>query len=325
MEKEAENKFRVDFFDIDSKILEKLLEDKTTKKNLIWGTNNYSKHGKGFSEKDSILFSHLKRRSGWLIQPRVFKPLSQQKLRSKEMAEVFTPSWVCNQQNNLVDEAWLGHPDAFNTTEGKTWTPTKKVVFDKTKTWKDYVSDTRMEITCGEAPYITSRYDTVTGNYINTLNRIGLLDRKLRVISENTKRKADWIRFAKIACQSIYGFDFQGDNVFIARVNVLSDVGEFYKDKFGEHLKVSELTEFADIIDWNIFQMDGLKFVVPLSCHKKASSLMYLPGFEGDDELEECRGCLEGDNALHSGTYVKIKDWEKNKTMRFIDLGGGTL
>jgi hypothetical protein len=39
-----------------------------------------------------------------------------------------------------------------------------------------------MEISCGEAPYLVSRYDTVSGNIISVDDRIGLLDRKLRVV-----------------------------------------------------------------------------------------------------------------------------------------------
>ena len=31
-----------------------------------------------------------------------------------------------------------------------------------------------MEITCGEAPYLVSRYDAVTGEVINLKSRIGL-------------------------------------------------------------------------------------------------------------------------------------------------------
>ena len=44
----------------------------------------------------------------------------------------------------------------------------------------------RLEISCGEAPYLVSRYDTVMGETIPISQRIGLLDRKLRVVSENT-------------------------------------------------------------------------------------------------------------------------------------------
>ena len=37
----------------------------------------------------------------------------------------------------------------------------------KNKSWKDYISNRVLEITCGEAPYLVSRYDTVTGKMID--------------------------------------------------------------------------------------------------------------------------------------------------------------
>ena len=37
-------------------------------------------------------------------------------------------------------------------------TTTDPIIFPDGKSWKDYVRDTRLEITCGEAPYIVSRY-----------------------------------------------------------------------------------------------------------------------------------------------------------------------
>jgi hypothetical protein len=37
-----------------------------------------------------------------------------QQMRVREMAEVFTPSWVCNAQNNLIDNAWLEKDNLFN-------------------------------------------------------------------------------------------------------------------------------------------------------------------------------------------------------------------
>lgn len=326
MENKESKKFKVDFFDFSQDILGLLLEDRSSKKNLLWATNNYRKHGKGFLEKDQITFDKLKRKDTIIIQPRIFKTLAQQKKRSKDMAEVFTPSWVCNKQNNLVDDEWFGYVGAFNKEKDKEWKSTKKVTFKNNKNWQEYVSDTRMEITCGEAPYLTSRYDTVSGEFIKVKDRIGLLDRKLRVISENTEDEKEWFKYAKIAIQNIYGFDFQGDNVFIARVNLLSAIGEYHKDKFKKEMHPKELKEFADIIVWNVFQMDGLKFVIPLTCHKEKPSQMFLPGFEEEKQHQVlCEGCAKGDNKRHNGTYVRVKDWEKDKTMRFLDLGRGKL
>ena len=124
-----------------------------------------------------------------LIQPRVEKALEHQTNRTRDKAEVFTPSWICNAQNNLVDEQWFGRKDVFNIQKEMSWKATAdKIAFpdDRQHTWQKYVDAQRLEISCGEAPYLVSRYDTVTGETIPISQRIGLLDRKLRVISENT-------------------------------------------------------------------------------------------------------------------------------------------
>ena len=44
----------------------------------------------------------------------------------------------------------------------------------------------RLEMTCGEAPYLVSLYDTTSGERIPTRQRIGLLDRKLRVVKSDS-------------------------------------------------------------------------------------------------------------------------------------------
>jgi hypothetical protein len=187
------------------------------------------------------------------------------------MAEVFTPSWVCNAQNNLVDEAWFGRKDVFNTenSENHTWKPyPKHISFPEGKTWRDYVRATRMEMTCGEAPYLVSRYDTTTGEMIPLEQRIGLLDRKLRVVSENTETSGDWLDWAQIAYQNTYGFEWQGDNLLLAREALLWTFIENYQAKFHKQPMLKSIKYIAYIISWNIWQMDGLKGVVPGSCHE---------------------------------------------------------
>lgn len=78
-----------------------------------------------------------------------------------------------------------------------------------------------MEITCGEGPYLVSRYDTTTGDFIPVEERIGLLDRKLRVISENTETSGEWLEMAQKAYKNIYAFEWQGDNLLLAREALL--------------------------------------------------------------------------------------------------------
>src|SRR5574344_1257896 len=84
-------------------LLETLLLDRSTKKNLIWGTSNYKSRGVGFFETDYILPDLITGKHHGVIKPRSEKAVLEQKKRSKDMAEVFTPAWGCNKQNNLVD------------------------------------------------------------------------------------------------------------------------------------------------------------------------------------------------------------------------------
>ena len=164
------------FLEENLEILEILLADKTTNKNIIWATNNYSR--KGYYEKNNIYPVNVIGRYN-PIKPRIEKSKTEQSKRSKDMAEVFTASWICNNQNNLVDDVWFGYKNSFNVSHGESWTPTEKVEFKGNKTWHQYVKDIRLEITCGEAPYLVSRYDTVTGCKIDLRSRIGFFDRKM--------------------------------------------------------------------------------------------------------------------------------------------------
>ena len=143
-------------------ILEILLRDHTTQRNIFWATKDYEQWGDGFAEFDEITSEKIVDNNK--IIPRVLKDKMQQSARSRGMAEVFTPSWVCNAQNNLIDTAWFGRKNVFNIEKEENgkhyWISTPgPIEFPKGKTWKDYIRENCMEITCGEAPYITSRYD----------------------------------------------------------------------------------------------------------------------------------------------------------------------
>ena len=63
----------------------------------------------------------------------------------------------------------------------------------------------------------------VTGETIPIAKRIGLLDRKLRVVSENTETEEEWFTWTKRAFQSVYGFEYQGDSLLLARENLFAN------------------------------------------------------------------------------------------------------
>lgn len=246
-------------------VLEMLLKDHTTQQNIYWATDSYADRGEGYQFKDAIIADSITGDNGMIIRPRSVKSKDEQTKRSKDMAEVFTPSWVCNAQNNLIDDAWFGKQGVFNAESPEhTWKATTgKIEFPEGKTWKDYVRDTRLEITCGEAPYLVSRYDTVSGMPIELAERIGLLDRKLRVVSENTETTGEFLDWCQEAYKNTYGYEWQGDNLLLAREALLFTFLDYYRAKFGEEPLLKSIQYIAYIISWNVWQMDGLKFCSP--------------------------------------------------------------
>ena len=306
---------------LNPRILRILLKDNTTRKNIIWATDDYASLGEEYAADKPIIETCITGIFGNVIRPRIEKTKAEQTSRVRDKAEVFTPSWVCNKQNNLVDTAWFGRENVFNVETEKGWeTIYDKIVFsdEQGKTWQDYVSANRLEITCGEAPYLASRYDTVTGESIPVKDRIGLLDRKLRVVSENVDSEPEWYKWAKKAVQSVYGYEWQGDNVLLARENLLFTFADFYLDKFGVPAIIEYLIDIAKVLAWNIWQMDGIKFVVPNSCKDIEEITTTLLGEE--KKIIKCEGCLKGDHSKHNGIYARTYEWGHQHSIEFYSF-----
>ncbi len=305
-------------------ILGILLRDQTTQKNIFWATDNYEHFGDSYRFNSEILPELITGEKGNVIMPRVHKDKILQLSRSKEMAEVFTPSWICNAQNNLVDNSWFGKDGVFNKeillkNGTKSWETTKeKIVFPKGKTWQDYVRDTRLEISCGEAPYLVSRYDTTTGEFIKIENRIGILDRKLRVVNENLDSINEWLEAVETAYKNTYGFEWQGDSLLLAREALLITFIENFTHKFETEPTPETIQNIAQIISWNIWQMDGLKGVIPNSC--KDETIEIPDFFETRTEIKKCKGCETQNIKSHNGIYCNIMDWDIEKPIKFISL-----
>lgn len=249
-----------------TRVLETLLCDRTTGRNIIWADNEYEALGDGYRGDDEITVEKITGLSSGVIKPRIAKEQERQSQRTKTRAEVFTPSWLVNRMNNDIDVVWFGRRDVFNAEDGRTWrTNQESVAFPKTKGhgWHAYVESPRLEITCGEAPFVCSRYDTVTGNALPVGLRIGFLDRKLRIVSEKTRSRKEWMRWALAALKASYGFEYQGDNLLIARVNVFETFCEHLRARWGAGISDEEMDQAAWIVSWNLWQMNGLTCAVP--------------------------------------------------------------
>ena len=245
--------------------------------------------------------------------PRIQKSKEQKQARTRNKAEVFTPSWVCNKMNNFCDEQWFLRKGVFNTENpDNTWTVNEnKVEFgesinNKQEEWMRYVDSKRIEITCGEAPYLFSRYDATTGKPLVLRERIGILDRKMRVVNENTEDEKEWIKWAYRAFEACYGFEYQGDNLFFARVNMVQSFIDYYTDRFGKKPTTIQIKRIANIASCNLWQMDGLKDTVPYGVPEDEYIQMSL--FEMNDNSKP--------------VYCKIKDWRSKVTLEYRSMKG---
>lgn len=245
-------------------ITEILLLDRTTGKNILWANAEF-----GAKEIQAAQVE--------LIEPRWKKIREHQKQRTRDRAEIFTPPDICKIQNDLIDA--------------------------NDKSWQDYVDAKFLEITCGEAPYLVNRYNAVTGELIPLAERVGLLDKKLRAVTKETSAPKDWIDFATRAVKSIYGYEFQGDSLYLARRNVLETFKDYYRQRFSKETPQDLLTKIAEIISWNLWQMDGLTYSPPFIDASPQLSLF--------------------DKKSQGEIFCLIMDWKSSKTVKFKDIVEG--
>lgn len=294
---------REDYLLKNDHLLEVLLQDKTTGKNILWATDSYQSKGSLYLSNNSIETCLITGINGDLIQPRAVKSKEVQLSRTRDKAEVFTPLCIVNQMNDACD--------SIRVTDNN---------------WQEYVSLLKLEITCGEAPFIVSRYDPVSENQklLPLQKRVGFLDVKLGVVSKYCNSQKDWLKWTKVAFQSSYGFEWQGDSLLIARENLLYTFIDYYQNKFKETPNIEIQKEIAEIIVWNIFQMDGLKYVIPMSCKTEKVVMKGEETLFGKevDRIEEnpCKGCSEKTAENHNGIYAKTMDWREGKIIRFVDI-----
>lgn len=276
-------------------ILEILLIDRTTstlktQKNIIWANDNYKNYNTlAYAATAQIKPELITGKRGSLIMPRALKTTELQKKRTKTKAEVFTPTWIVKKQNDFVDRE-------YKTDDLETYTRRK---------W--------LELTCGEAPYMATRYDMGTGEIIPLGERVGFLDRKLARINREVTDKAEWQRLVELAYKASYGFEWNGDSVLLARENLLYTYRDYYIEKWDEPPIYGLFKDIAIIISYNVFQMDGLTYTIPLTEKREKVQMFQLSLFDLDGSKKE-------EWTIIPGKRVKIMNWDTNK-MEFFDRG----
>lgn len=285
-------------------VLPLLLADKSTGRNIIWATDPPQALSDTVTDKSEMTPAQLHQLGFEAIQARAGKQADAQQQRTRRRGEVCTPAWVCNKMINALDADWFGREGVFNTEQPQGWQAREgQVEFPASKgkapLWQQYIDSRRLEITCGEAPFLASRYDAATGEMIPVQQRIGILDRKLRVVSETVKEEKEWLYWAKRAVQATYGYEYQGDNLLLARTNLLLTFAEHLQARWQRSSTTQELKATANIIAWNLWQMDGLKRSIPGGkLHPDTEQLNLFSMFGDAEESVPSVSC-------------KVKNWRK--------------
>ena len=244
------------------KYIPDLLVDKTTGENIIFAEDEYEGYDLTDHYTEDIMKELIASKQ---LNYRVRKSLEHQKARTKKNAEVFTPSWICDQMITMCEPP---------------------------EDWQEFVQSTWLEITCGEAPFIVMLYDSTTGEKIPIKKRSGVLDRKMQAINKNVDDKREWTKWTDRAFKTTYGYGFQGDNLFIARVNVLRCFVDYYRDKWNEMPSKDTILKMINIIVWNFWQMDGLKDTIPFT-DTPAKIIDWKLTNRNHTEVIEFRSCKE--------------------------------
>ena len=276
-----------DLLALSAAVLDTLLRDHTTGRNIFWATHDYEALGPDYGYHSEILPQLITGENGMVIRPRVLKSKQNQTDRSKDMAEVFTPAWIVKK---MVDYIAFSQPSPKG--EGA----------------PDFLTLRCLELTCGEAPFLVSRYDATTGAPIAIKERVGMLDRKLGMINSQQLNDDDWLVRVRQAFQSTYGYEWQGDSLLLARENLLYTFVDYYEARFGEKPDITLIQDFAGIISWNLWQMDGLTYRIPR---------------EQKEEPQTQLSLFDEAPAEPPASLCKIMDWQKEKTIKVIDIKKG--
>jgi hypothetical protein len=182
------------------------------------------------------------------LRRRCDKPKAEQRARTKRRAEVFTPTSVVAFMNDHAEAA-------------KCNVPVEEL---DTVSWRDRIQLRALDSCCGEGAFTTTLYDPITGEDIPEPERVGILDRKLRLVVEHAPMSLA-PRYLLTALRTSYACDIMGDNVILARMNVYLAWLEAYRRAMGTPPSIAEMNEACEVICGTVMQVDALTGMLPAS------------------------------------------------------------
>mgnify|MGYP000334055629 FL=1 len=113
------------------------------------------------------------------------------------------------------------------------------------------------------------------------------------------------------AFQSVYGYEFQGDSLLIARANLLLTFVDHYRNRFGTDPDKKHLKQIANVIVWNLWQMDGLTETIPF---RKP------PEQKVEFDMLDMLTMLDEPNSQDVPAFVRLYDWRAKTSLSYSQL-----
>lgn len=102
--------------------------------------------------------------------------------------------------------------------------------------------------------------------------------------------------------------------MLLARENLCSFI-DYYTARMQQAPSVKLLRIIANIIAWNIWQMDIINMWSPTAATMKSPSLS-----AWDYRDLSLPGCRSNNMHRHNGVYCRVMDWRSKRSVRFIDM-----
>ncbi len=131
-------------------------------------------------------------------------------------------------------------------------------------------------------------------------------------MNENTDTYDEWLKWTIRAFEATYGYEYQADNVLIARINLLLTFTDYYGECWKRQPDDRLLRKMANKIAWNIWQMDGLKDTVPLGKPYEEFQQMTL--------FDLFRGASDSGKEEPTAVPCRIFDWRNKTSLKFMDI-----
>jgi hypothetical protein len=97
-------------------------------------------------------------------------------------------------------------------------------------------------------------------SYLQEEKNMAVVQELLRVESDGTLSFGDYTLDSKT---KLDGFEFQGDSLYLARRELLMSYMDYYYARWNREPDRPMLKNIAEIISWNLWQMDGFSYRIP--------------------------------------------------------------